>query len=268
MSKLDLRIPDAIEKEAAGFAIEGTSFDPVASHAHRKAELVHLISGNLTIQSADGIWVIPPGRALWIPPGITHSSRLSGELRVQCIFFEPDLSPHFPPHCHLVFVHPLLREILARLSRSTPDTVRDKDRERRLVAVLLDELAATKSEPFHLPLPADKGLQVVTRRLLEEPTLQWSIADWAREVGSSPSTLTRRFQRELGMTLGKWRQLLHVQVALRELAQGITVSTIAYDLGYDSPSAFIAMFKRNTGQTPGSLVPDADTAAGRAHFSI
>lgn len=268
MSRLDFRIPDALDEEAAGFALEGASFDSVANHAHRKAELVHLVSGNLTIQSADGIWVVPPGRALWIPPAISHSSRLSGELRVQCIFFEPDLSPHFPSRCHLVFVHPLLREILARLSRSMTDVKRDKDRERRLVAVLLDELAAAQSEPFHLPLPADKRLRGITRRLLDEPALQWPISDWAREVGSSPSTLTRRFRRELGMSLGKWRQLLHVQVALRELAQGVTVSAIAYDLGYDSPSAFIAMFKRNTGQTPGALVQEADAASGRARFSI
>jgi AraC-like DNA-binding protein len=69
----------------------------------------------------------------------------------------------------------------------------------------------------------------------------------------SPRTLGRLFQRDIGMAFGKWRQQLHIQVALRELERGATVSMIAYDLGYESPSAFITMFKRNTGETPGAL---------------
>jgi AraC-like DNA-binding protein len=36
------------------------------------------------------------------------------------------------------------------------------------------------------------------------------------------------------------------------LAAGEPVATIAYDLGYSSPSAFISLFRRSFGHTPAS----------------
>lgn len=251
MSRYDLRYPDTIRREAAGFLVERDDVDAV-SHAHRKAELVHLISGNLTMESADGIWVVPPGRALWIPPGTAHSTLETGEVRARCIFFEPDLSPTFLPHCHLVFVHPLLEALLDRLTREDVEDGISPEREQRIVAVLLDELAAARTEPFHLPLPTDHRLKRIVQRLLERPSLQISIERWCAEIGTSPRTLSRLFRHEVGISFGKWRQQLHVQVALRELERGASVSAIAYALGYESASAFITMFKRNTGQTPGA----------------
>lgn len=248
----NLDYPDTLTSEAAGIPIEDRDLQPVADHSHRKAELVQLISGNLSIRSSGGIWTLPPGRALWIPPGTSHASQGSGAVVARCVFFDPALIQGFPDQCHLVFVHPLLREIIERLVELGPDGGPPSEREQRLVAVLLDELVAARTEPFHLPLPADKRLRTIVDRLLEDPASHLSVEDWSREVGASARTLGRLFQREVGIPLGKWRQLLHVQVALRELGRGVPVTAIAFDLGYESASAFITMFKRNTGQTPGS----------------
>ena len=43
--------------------------------------------------------------------------------------------------------------------------------------------------------------------------------------------------------------------ALEMLAAGAAVTTVALDLGYDNVSAFIAMFKREHGVTPGRYAP-------------
>ncbi len=53
------------------------------------------------------------------------------------------------------------------------------------------------------------------------------------------------------MSFDAWRRQLRLQTALTWLAVGRPVTTVALDLGYDSPSAFIAMFRRALGQTPG-----------------
>jgi len=251
-SERDLAYPDTVERDAAGIPIDERELRPVADHKHRKAELVQLISGNVSVRTAQGIWAVPSGRALWIPPGTSHASQGSGAVVARCVFFEPALVHGFPDQCHLVCVHPLLREIIERLVELGPDGGAPSDRERRLVAVLLDELVAARTEPFHLPLPTDKRLSQIVQHLLDDPASALSVEDWSQRVGASPRTLGRLFQREVGMPLGKWRQQLHVQIAIRELGRGTSVTAIAFDLGYESASAFITMFKRNTGQTPGA----------------
>jgi len=254
----DLGYPDTIQQAAAGIAYEGEAKRVVVAHKHRKAELVFLLSGNLTVESTGGIWVVPPGRALWIPAGTVHSSREAGHVTARCIFFDPGIVPQFLSDCRLVFVHPLLGELLERLTQFRNRGEQEAAREKRLIAVLLDELAAAQTEPLHLPLPADQRLQKIVRSLLERPSLRMSTESWCARVGVSPRTLGRLFQKDVGMSFGKWRQHLHIQIALRELARGMLVSKVAYDLGYECTSAFIAMFKRNTGQTPGTLSDRSD----------
>ncbi len=52
------------------------------------------------------------------------------------------------------------------------------------------------------------------------------------------------------MTFTEWRQRLRTMAALPLLAEGQTVETIAFDLGYSSASAFIVMFRKLMGMTP------------------
>jgi AraC-like DNA-binding protein len=57
--------------------------------------------------------------------------------------------------------------------------------------------------------------------------------------------------KETGMTFGAWRERLRLTAAVARLGEGEPVTAVAYDLGYQSPSAFIAMFRRSLGDTPG-----------------
>ena len=118
------------------------------------------------------------------------------------------------------------------------------------MGVLLDELRAAPLEPIHLPMPADRRLQRLTEAMIAEPGLRFTIDEWGARVGASNRTLSRLFQRETGMSFVRWRQQLHIGVALQRLAAGQPVTVIAGDLGYESISAFIAMFRRMLGTTP------------------
>jgi AraC-like DNA-binding protein len=122
--------------------------------------------------------------------------------------------------------------------------------EARMVAVLADELAHLPAAPLDLPLPRDRRALAVADALIIDPADGREIGDWGRAVGASGRTLARLFQAETGLSFGRWRQQRRLLAALERLAAGEAVTAIALDLGYASPSAFIAMFRRTLGAPP------------------
>ena len=101
---------------------------------------------------------------------------------------------------------------------------------------------------------------VIARRVAEalraDPADRRTLREWGREVGASERTLARAFAAETGVPFGRWRTLLRLQAALSMLAAGEPVSRVSGRVGYDTPSAFVAAFRRETGQTPGALFKD------------
>ena len=119
--------------------------------------------------------------------------------------------------------------------------------------LLLDELQALPVLPLHLPQPADPRLRRICARLLERPGDVSTLGRWAQLLEVDVKTIQRLFTRETGMTFGQWRQQARLLRALERLATGEKVVDIALALGYDSPSAFATMFKRQFGQTPSTF---------------
>ena len=120
----------------------------------------------------------------------------------------------------------------------------------RTIEFLLDQLAGLAMIPLQLPLPADERARKAAAWMREHPGDAGSLKQLARRVSVSVRTLERLFQKETGMTFGKWRQQLRLLHALRLLAGGSTVTAVALEVGYESPSAFVAAFKRFFGATP------------------
>jgi AraC-like DNA-binding protein len=86
--------------------------------------------------------------------------------------------------------------------------------------------------------------------LLANPADKRTLAEWGREAGASERTLARAFLAGTGIPFGRWRTLLRLQAALPALAAGVPVSAVARQAGYDTASAFVAAFRRETGLTP------------------
>ena len=72
----------------------------------------------------------------------------------------------------------------------------------------------------------------------------------AKQSGTGLRTLERLFHHDTGMPLGAWLRRLRLQLAMESLAAGATVTESAHASGYNSPSAFVAMFRREMGVTP------------------
>jgi AraC-like DNA-binding protein len=254
-----LQDPDNVPRSVVGMTIELASIHETETHRHRKAQLLYVIGGVITVEAAGGIWTVPPHCAIWIPSGIAHVARSISRVTIGSLYVDAELAGALREGCGILFVQPLLRELLLRFI-SGPSLYPEGDtREERLVAVLLDELQAAPIEPLHLPMPTDRRLRRLVETLIDDPSLRFTIEEWGARVGASNRTLTRLFQRETGMSFGRWRQQLHVGLALQRLASGQSVTNVAFDLGYESISAFIAMFRRMLGTTPARYFTEAAT---------
>ncbi len=204
----------------------------------------------MTVETSEGSWVVPAQRALWVPGGVEHEIEAAGAVSMRTLYLRPDISPPALTRCRVVHVSPLLRELVLHVV-SLGYLDEDVPPHARLVAVIVDQLTEIRQVPLELSLPSDPRARRVADRVRAEPASHAPLAELARGAGASPRTLERLFQTETGMSFGRWRQQVRLLHALRRLADGASVTTAALDVGYDSTSAFIAMFKRALGTTPG-----------------
>jgi AraC-like DNA-binding protein len=117
--------------------------------------------------------------------------------------------------------------------------------------VILDQIRSMAIAPLELPIPEDVRLQKIYKQLSSNPGDSRRLEDWGKEVGATGRTLARRFRLETGLSFGQWRQQIRILEALRRLGMKEPVTTVSIELGYESTSAFISMFKKALGKTPG-----------------
>jgi AraC-like DNA-binding protein len=79
-----------------------------------------------------------------------------------------------------------------------------------------------------------------------------TLGELGRAVGASERSLSRLFREDLGMTFPQWRTQLRLHHALVLLANRTSVTTVAHQCGWSSASAFIEVFRRSFGHTPGA----------------
>lgn len=222
----------------------------VATHQHRRAQLLYASRGVMQVYTPDGVWVVPPQRAVWLPPQTKHEVRSPGALSLRNLYFAPEICAGLPASCCVVTVSPLLRELILHAVSLEP-LYDESGAAGRLMQVIVDQISVLPVVPLHLPLPEEPRLSAIAQALQSNPADHQSLEDWGRRVGASARTLARLFQSETGYTFGQWRQQVRLLMALEGLAQGRSVAAVAAQLGYEKQSAFIAMFKKALGKTPG-----------------
>lgn len=236
-------LPLTMEVEQAGCA---------AAHAHPRGQLIYASSGTMRVVCNRDIWVVPPSQAVWVPPLQAHEVTFPGKVVLQNLFVDPSVTDGLPPRCTVLKVSPLLRELIGRAviigEEYQPDSPGG-----RLMQVILDELGQAEATPLHLPMGRDQRLLRVMEALLREPGSNRDLDQWGQLAGASGRTLARLFKAETGLTFRAWRRRLVLQEAITRLSRDEPVTTVAFDLGYTSLSAFIEMFHREVGCSPGAL---------------
>lgn len=245
-------LASGVDSAPADVVCKAVDYPPdtyIAPHRHARHQLVYAMHGLMVVMSGQGRWVVPSTRALWMPAGTEHAVRSIGALQMRSIYVRPEAIERMPAQPAVVEVKPLLAE-LVRSAAPIPWDHAPDSRDGRLMRLILDELHALPALPLHLPQPRDARLLAVCTALEADPADARTLQDWALRLRLDVKTIQRLFRRELGMTFGQWRQQVRLLRGLERLAAGDRVIDVAVELGYDSPSAFTAMFRRQFGQPP------------------
>jgi len=237
----------------------------VLPHDHPWAQLALSATGVVRLTVEHGTYLVPPSRALWVPPGVEHAVTVveDADLRTLYLHQPPGrCGPDVPRsqeaawrQCRVLEVSDLLRALVMEMD-IRPDghgvtlNADELQRERRISALVLDELRRAKPVRLGVDLPTDKRLRALCQAVLDDPTRHGTLDAWARDSGASPRTVARLFRQELGTTFVQWRQQVVLAKALALAARKLPMGTIAAELGYASPSAFTAMVRRSVGAPP------------------
>jgi AraC-like DNA-binding protein len=218
-------------------------------HKHDWWQLSYALSGVLTLKTAQGSYMAPPQRAIWIPPGTLHEATNASLTEMRGLYIDIPLMSWAPDKCRVVQMTPLARELIVAVS-NLPEDYDINGAAGRLTSVLIDQLSELPEVAFNLPMPTDPRLARICEELQAHPDDTRTMSAWGKLVGLSERSLTRLFADQTGLSFGDWRQRLRLLLALAGLERGEPVTHISMDSGYASPSAFIAAFRRNFGVTP------------------
>jgi AraC-like DNA-binding protein/quercetin dioxygenase-like cupin family protein len=243
---------------------EDTHVEP---HRHAWAQLAWSATGVLRLTTDGGTYLVPPSRAVWIPPGVEHAVTVVESADLCTLYLHQRPGCCGPgarkaagsdwQQCRVLEVSELLRALMLALPSApdgaAPPSPTELEREKLVAPLLADELKRAAPVPLGVAMPADKRLRALCEAVLAAPTRHDTLGAWVRDIGASERTIARLFRDELGTSFGQWRQQVLLARALTLAAKKRPMSEIAAELGYASPSAFSAMVRRSLGAPPSRL---------------
>jgi AraC-like DNA-binding protein len=247
--------PDGIEQ--AVFVVGGRH--PALDEpwrAYRRARLIHVSEGVLTVRTEAGRWVVPPARALWIAANTLHCLHATQPVQLYSLYVAAasamdaaaDPAP-LPTQTGALIPDALVQALLAAAAVLPLDRPPDEP-ARRLLQVLLDRIAGLPAAPLGLNWPGDPRAQRIAEALSANPAQSLVLEELAAAAGVTARTAARLFAKETGQTFGQWRQQLRLLAALEHLGAGESVTQVALEVGYSDVSSFIAVFRDAFGDTP------------------
>lgn len=255
---------DQVDRPLAAYAQDYPDGHETGRHSHARAQLLYATGGVMRIATDVAGFVVPPGRALWVPAGLPHAVTMQGRVAMRALFVRPDAAEAAagPRRTAVLVVSALLRELVLAAC-AEPLEWDPAGRAGHVAALILDEIARAPALSFGVPEVRDPRLGRLAAALRAEPARPLTLEGWAAECGASPRTLTRLFRQETGMSFGRWRQMLRLSEAAALLAQGMPPARVAAAVGYASAPAFGAAFRSAFGLTPGMAAAARDREPGR-----
>ncbi|HYF07429.1 MAG TPA: helix-turn-helix transcriptional regulator, partial [Acetobacteraceae bacterium] len=241
---------DRVDRPLAAFARDYPPGERTGRHAHERAQLLYATAGVMRIATDAAAFVVPPGRALWVPAGLAHAVTMQGAVAMRALFLRADAARAGPRSTAVLIVSALLRELILGAC-AEPLEWDEAGRGGHLAALILDEIARARTLPLGVPEPRDPRLSRLAAALRADPASPLGLEDWAARSGASARTLRRLFRAETGMGFGRWRQMLRLAEAAALLAEGVPPARAAARVGYASAPAFGAAFRSAFGLTPG-----------------
>jgi AraC-like DNA-binding protein len=238
---------------------EDPSGRDIPPRCQRHGQLVGCFRGSMFVSTSRGQWLVASTGAVWIPSHHVHSMRSQGAFSGYVVYVADGACETLAKEPCTIAASALLREAVRRAAAW--DSSRTETEAVHIATVILDEIRALPRHPFGLPMPSDRRMLRITSALVENPADNRRLQEWAARAGMSTRTIIRRFTTETGFSFTEWRQRARLMRALELLAVNTPVTTVALDLGYETVSAFIAMFRRTFGVTPTRYFEVGDSSA-------
>lgn len=220
-------------------------------HRHPRAQLLYAASGVMSVVTDSATFVVPPQRAIWMPAGVDHEVWCRSAVSIRTLYV--DAPDDLRRECRVIEVSELLRALILE-TMALPREYDPSGRAGRIVQLLLESIETPTTSVLCVPMPHEPRLLKVCQALIDDPTRADSLDEWAARAFMSRRTFTRLFREQTGMSLAEWRQHVRLLEAMARLACGQPVTTTAYDVGYESPSAFTVAFQRAFGVAPSRYV--------------
>ena len=219
-------------------------------HVHSWAQLIYATQGVVTVETERSCWVVPSHRGIWVPAGCQHLLRTHGKVFLQTIYLEREHARLGDTTCSAFEIPPLMHELIihvCKLGIVSGQTLKN----RNLIKFLVDQLDDLQPFPLEIPMPRDDRARKLAQLLLSHPGSEKSSSELCKACGSSLRTMQRTFSDELGMPLSRWRNQVKMVTAVQLLGTGRSVTDTAFELGFNSVSAFIFSFRKYFGEPPG-----------------
>jgi AraC-like DNA-binding protein len=239
--------PDGIEQAVFVIGERDETLDE-PWQAHRRVRLIYVNHGVLTVRTGSGRWIVPPGHAVWMMANVLHSLSATRPVHWYSLYADASVAP-LPAQSGAVVPDALVQALVIASADLPLDQPFD-EAATRLVQVLLDRLSALPAAPLGLNWPRDARIQRIADALSTNPAQSAVLEELAASAGVTARTAARLFVKETGQTFGQWRQQLRMLVALEHLGAGVSVTQVAFEIGYNDVSSFIAVFRDAFGDTP------------------
>lgn len=231
-----------------------------------------LLSGEQHIKTYDDQLIkVRPGEVLFIPRGMYYISDLipkNGTFQSLLFYFDDSIIQDFlstskvteiskeavPNHLKFGVVPSIQLFAESLISIYQTQQLRDKNFLNLKILELLFLLNSLAKEQqfanflFRLTLPKKRNIKIFMERNFDKPL---KVEDYAYLTGRSLSTFRRDFKSYYDITPQKWLKEKRLDKALHILEQKeISVTELAYEVGYENISYFIKEFKNKVGLSP------------------
>ncbi|WP_150467300.1 AraC family transcriptional regulator [Francisella sp. SYW-9] len=216
-------------------------------HHHTHGQLMYCSKGVIEIQVSDKVFIIPPGNAVWIPSNVPHTALSKSIVSFYNVYFNVDKLENLPNSVQVFSVTSLIHELIRKVLVLKGNSIKEENITRVLVDLLHE---VNQLEHYELSIPNDKNIQSIYEYIINNISKPLLLEDVAKEFAMSGKTLTRLFQKHVGMTFEQWKQKVKILEAISLLSEGASNKQVVHELGYSSESAFIKRFKNIIGLTP------------------
>jgi len=225
----------------------------VSMHQHNWGQFVYASHGVLLVTANNHRYIVPAQQGVWVPSHTLHEVTSQTNAKIVSVYIDNKEAANLPSNSTVLSVSPLLQALLVEAAQ-LPGRIKWQSGDGRLLRLIRDYLSKANPIIFHLPYPTDKRLinavTIVERASMDSANIHAICV----EVGMSVRHFSRLFKLETGITFREWKLRQRIQSAIQLLNLGHSVNTTALMLGYESASTFIAMFRQQTGVTPGEFL--------------